>query len=120
MYKCNCCGREFDEPDSYEENMGDFHGMPAYQTFYICPYCKDDDFEEVEEVEEGEEEMRIVRFESIIRFESTIVPMSEAGRRFADEYAKRLKEQGAFEDMTERYGHIVIKARYELDLEDSE
>lgn len=48
-YKCNDCNCEFDEPDSYEEYMGEFWGTPAYETFYRCPYCKSDDYEEVEE-----------------------------------------------------------------------
>ena len=50
-YRCNDCGKEFDEAGSYEEYMGEFWGAPAYETFYICPYCKSDDFEEVKEME---------------------------------------------------------------------
>lgn len=46
-YKCNDCGAEFDEPDSYRECMGECWGQPAYETFYICPVCKSEDFEEV-------------------------------------------------------------------------
>lgn len=49
MYKCNECKELFDEPDSYRENVGEFWGQPAYQTFYICPYCGSDDFDEYEE-----------------------------------------------------------------------
>lgn len=46
-YKCNDCEREFNEPDSYEECMGEFWGSPAYETFYCCPFCGSDDYEEV-------------------------------------------------------------------------
>ena len=48
-YKCNDCGFEFDEAESYEERVGEFWGQPAYETFYICPRCKSDDFEEIRE-----------------------------------------------------------------------
>lgn len=51
-YKCCDCGKEFDEPGSYEECMGEFWGSPAYQTFYVCPVCGSDDYEENEEEEE--------------------------------------------------------------------
>lgn len=51
MFKCNCCGRTFDEPDSYTENVGEFWGAPAYEEFSCCPYCGDDCFEEFREPE---------------------------------------------------------------------
>lgn len=50
-YKCNDCEREFDEPESYEEYMGEFWGSPAYETFYYCPFCGSDDYEEVSDEE---------------------------------------------------------------------
>lgn len=53
-YKCNECEAEFDEPDSYRECMGEFWGAPAYQTFYVCPVCKSEDFDEKREVSEDE------------------------------------------------------------------
>lgn len=46
-YKCNECGNEFDEPDTYTECMGEFWGVPAYEEFGCCPRCKSDDYEEV-------------------------------------------------------------------------
>lgn len=49
MYKCNDCGYEFEHPGSYQENMGEFWGMPAYETVYVCPDCRSDDYEEIEE-----------------------------------------------------------------------
>ena len=48
MYKCNECGEEFDEPVSYPECVGEYWGAPAYQSFYMCPCCKSDDFEPAE------------------------------------------------------------------------
>ena len=51
MYKCNDCKAVFTEPDTYSECMGEFWGMPAYETFDRCPVCKSDDIEEVNENE---------------------------------------------------------------------
>lgn len=47
MYKCNDCGAEFDEPESYSECVGEFWGMPAYEEFGQCPMCKSDDYDEI-------------------------------------------------------------------------
>lgn len=49
MFRCNDCENEFFEPDTYKELIGEFWGMPAYETFGCCPVCKSDDFEEVDE-----------------------------------------------------------------------
>ena len=38
-YYCTQCGRVFDEPEFYEECVGEFWGAPAYQSFSECPYC---------------------------------------------------------------------------------
>ena len=56
MYRCKECGKTFDEPDSYEENMGEYWGAPAYDTFYICPFCGDENIEFVkyQDLEEQE------------------------------------------------------------------
>ena len=37
-YKCDHCGREFDEPDIITET----HGLdsPPYEEIGVCPYCK--------------------------------------------------------------------------------
>lgn len=37
-YKCDHCGREFEEPDFVEET----HGLdaPPYERIAVCPYCK--------------------------------------------------------------------------------
>jgi DNA-directed RNA polymerase subunit RPC12/RpoP len=45
-YKCDHCGREFEEPDFVEET----HGLenPPYEKIAVCPYCKGY-FEEVYE-----------------------------------------------------------------------
>ena len=49
-YKCLNCNETFDEPDSRQEYMGEFWGMPAYDTIYICPHCGSDEI-----VDTGEE-----------------------------------------------------------------
>ena len=53
--KCNDCGHVFtsDELDSYQECVGECHGVPAYETFYVCPYCGSDEYDEVEEDKDG-------------------------------------------------------------------
>ncbi len=52
MFKCNECGAEFYEPDTYRDWIGDFWGIPAYEEFAICPVCKSEDFEEVDDNED--------------------------------------------------------------------
>ena len=46
-YKCNNCGEIFDEPWEVRETHGFNDGF--YETFYVCPYCGSDDYEEEEE-----------------------------------------------------------------------
>lgn len=55
MYKCNDCEVIFEEPNSYQEYMGEFWGSRSYQTFYICPCCGSDDYEEYVEGDEEDE-----------------------------------------------------------------
>ena len=50
-YKCNECGFEFDEAESYDERVGEFWGQPAYEEELICPHCKSSDIEDAEECE---------------------------------------------------------------------
>lgn len=57
--KCNDCGATFDECDvaEWNENRGEFWGMPAYERMTGCPECHSTDIEPFhEEIEEGEEE----------------------------------------------------------------
>ena len=49
---------------------------------------------------------------TITRFEKTIIPQTLEGQKFADEYEKRLTEQGAFRGRAEDTLSIVIKAQY--------
>ena len=50
MYICNDCERTFSECGTYEEHHP--YGMgTASETFYCCPYCKSDDFQEAERCE---------------------------------------------------------------------
>lgn len=54
-YICIDCGREFDDPEVWEEDRGEFWGTPCTETVYGCPYCHGD-YEEIKETEEDEEE----------------------------------------------------------------
>ena len=49
MFKCNDCGRTFEEPKEYRESRGEFWGFPAYETIWLCPCCGGQDFEEYRE-----------------------------------------------------------------------
>lgn len=51
---------------------------------------------------------------TITRFEKTMIPQTLEGQKFADEYEKRLTEQGAFRGRAEDSLSIVIKAQYYL------
>lgn len=55
-YVCIDCGREFNEPKVVSENVGDFWGAPAYETFYYCPFCGGDVVDSDKEDEEKEYE----------------------------------------------------------------
>ena len=50
MFKCNSCGKIFDEPYNYsvEESRGEYWGIPCTETMYYseCPHCGEDDFVE--------------------------------------------------------------------------
>lgn len=54
MWKCYDCGATFEEPATYQENVGDFWGAPAYESFDCCPNCKSDDIEDIDEEKEYE------------------------------------------------------------------
>lgn len=49
---------------------------------------------------------------TITRFEKTIIPQTLEGNKFANEYEKRLTEQGAFRGRAEDTLSIVIKSQY--------
>lgn len=48
-YKCCNCNTEFDYPDTRQEYMGEFWGMPAYDTINICPNCGCDEIIDAED-----------------------------------------------------------------------
>lgn len=59
QYKCSCGAvlKETEiEVESYQENMGEFWGAPAYETFYIyrCPRCGSEELEEFMEADNEE------------------------------------------------------------------
>ncbi len=47
MFRCNDCGKEFEEPKVVPEYRGEFWGAPAYEDEYYCPNCGSDDYEEI-------------------------------------------------------------------------
>lgn len=59
-FKCYTCGEVFEncDADSRTENVGEFWGTPAYETYPVCPYCGsdelDDDFDADELDDEGD------------------------------------------------------------------
>jgi hypothetical protein len=58
---------------------------------------------------------------TIYRIETTIIPQTIAGRKFADEYEERLRNQGAFDSRNEGTVTIDITASYQFNLiEDSD
>ena len=57
---------------------------------------------------------------TIYRIETTIIPQTIAGRKFADEYEERLRNQGAFDSRNEGTTKINIMARYQFNLKEDE
>ena len=54
---------------------------------------------------------------TITKFEKTIIPQTLEGQKFANDYEKRLTEQGAFRGRAEDTLSIVIKAQYYFTIE---
>ena len=52
-YYCYQCCNEFENPDSYEDHVGDFWGQPAYETRYVCPICGNEAIYRIDEIKEG-------------------------------------------------------------------
>lgn len=57
---------------------------------------------------------------TIYRIETTIIPQTIAGRKFADEYEERLRNQGAFYARNEDAETIDITARYQFNLKEDD
>ena len=53
---------------------------------------------------------------TIYRIETTIIPQTISGRKFAAEYEERLRNQGAFYARNEDTTTINITARYQFNL----
>ena len=56
MYRCNDCGREFEEPASYDDYRGEFWGQPVSERIAVCPFCESGDFDEIKEDSDDEED----------------------------------------------------------------
>lgn len=62
MYRCPYCKHEFEEPryihTTYENYYGvsGLFGNSTSLTIQVCPYCKEEDFEEFDDEEEEEED----------------------------------------------------------------
>ena len=55
---------------------------------------------------------------TIYRIETTIIPQTIEGRKFAAEYEERLRNQGAFYARNEDTETIDITARYQFNLKE--
>ena len=55
MYKCLACGEVFSTADTHEEHHPYGCGY-ATETWAVCPYCGDTDFEKYHEDYDEEEE----------------------------------------------------------------
>lgn len=55
---------------------------------------------------------------TITSFEKTIIPQTLEGQKFANDYEKRLTEQGAFRGRAEDTQAIIIKAQYYFTISD--
>lgn len=55
---------------------------------------------------------------TIYRSETTHIPQSYNGRRFAEEYIERLKEQGAFKERKDTSQFVSIHAEYTFNIEE--
>ena len=46
MYYCKNCKSKFEKPD----NILETHGLsaPPFEVFYICPFCRSENFEEIQ------------------------------------------------------------------------
>ncbi|MBR5089550.1 MAG: hypothetical protein IK093_08980 [Ruminiclostridium sp.] len=51
MYRCERCGREFDEPGTYKDYRGEYWGVPCWEDMPCCPYCESGDFDNIESEE---------------------------------------------------------------------
>jgi len=56
----------------------------------------------------------------IHRAETTHIPQCEYGRRFADDFVKRLKEQNAFRDRKDSSQFISIYAEYSFNIKEEQ
>lgn len=52
MFKCNDCNYVFEEPQKIRESRGEYWGAPCWETWYVCPNCKSNDYDEVKEQED--------------------------------------------------------------------
>lgn len=59
-FRCNNCGAVFDDPKLIETTYEDYNGVARLfgsktpLEYYACPYCYDEDFDEIEDEEDEE------------------------------------------------------------------
>ena len=51
MWICFDCGHVFDEPDTFQEKVGEFWGAPAWETCGCCPNCGSTEYDQAEQCE---------------------------------------------------------------------
>ena len=57
---------------------------------------------------------------TIIRTETTMIPNTLDGKKLADEYEQKLREQCAFNGRREDTRYIIIDATYHFSIEDGD
>ena len=55
-YRCRECDEPFDELVKCHGDRSMYHGVPESSTYYGCPHCKSEFFDDMEELERLEEE----------------------------------------------------------------
>lgn len=53
---------------------------------------------------------------TIHRIETNIIPLTEEGKKFADLYENKLRDQGCFKERKESTANIQLTAEYYFDL----
>ena len=60
MYRCENCGKLFEQPRQIKTTFESYYGVPlgsnTYFTYQVCPYCGSEKLRETDEGREEEEE----------------------------------------------------------------
>lgn len=70
MYRCNNCRRDFEQYDTIKEASG--------ERWYVCPYCRGTDFDEIQQ-REPEDKFKLIKKEAVIDYVVTAVAYLNKG-----------------------------------------